>query len=422
MPRYPQAMLTRRQLLAALPAGLMMPRVLSAAPASQRRFLFVFVEGGWDVGMVFSPVFTSSAVDVEPGLTLTDIGGISFGDHNDRPAVRSFFDKHSDQCCVINGLEVRSIVHDKCDRLIMTGQTGAADDWGSLLAGNTTESLLLPYLHISGPMYTRNHTAAVVRLGSNNQLTDLLDGTALTHSDMPVTALSLPPDPAEAYLAQRAEALREAHTGQADQWLSRYGDAADRLSTLRAAVEGDTTLRLEAGTEFVDQVDLAIEALRVGACRCAMVQQNGIFNLGWDTHTLNSLQSLYFEELFGQLDQLIQTLTTTTGSSGTPLIDEVCVVVFSEMGRHPWINNQEGRDHWTYTSAMLIGAGVAGGQSIGGLDDSFIGHPIDLTTGEPTPHGTALQASHLGATLLALGDVDPALADSATAPIDAALA
>ena len=63
--------------------------------------------------------------------------------------------------------------------------------------------------------------------------------------------------------------------------------------------------------------------------------------------------------------------------------------------------------HWTFTSAMLVGAGVQGGQTVGALSDQSRGLPIDLETGSAMDGGVSLTASNLGATLLAMGDVDP---------------
>jgi hypothetical protein len=57
---------------------------------------------------------------------------------------------------------------------------------------------------------------------------------------------------------------------------------------------------------------------------------------------------------------------------------------------------------------MLFGAGVAGGQVVGALDEQGRGAAIDLASGAGAAGGTLLQAGNLGATLLALGDVDPA--------------
>jgi len=106
------------------------------------------------------------------------------------------------------------------------------------------------------------------------------------------------------------------------------------------------------------------------------------------------------------LSTIMEQLTQETNISGAPLIDDVVVVVISEMGRSPKFNTYGGRDHWTFTSAVLMGAGIRGNQSIGGLDSNALGRPISLRTGEFSDNGVMLLPQHLGATLLALGDVD----------------
>ena len=78
----------------------------------------------------------------------------------------------------------------------------------------------------------------------------------------------------------------------------------------------------------------------------------------------------------------------------------------------------DGRDHWTFTSAMVVGAGVKGGQVVGGFDDSGYGSAADFATGEALTEGSGISAANFGATLLALGDVDP----GETAPLTAVLA
>jgi uncharacterized protein (DUF1501 family) len=88
-------------------------------------------------------------------------------------------------------------------------------------------------------------------------------------------------------------------------------------------------------------------------------------------------------------------------------MESTTVVVFSEMGRHPNLNSRGGREHWTYTPAMLIGAGVAGGRSVGGYTDTLQGEPVDPKSGEIYAGGEALEPNHLGATLMAIADQDP---------------
>ena len=56
---------------------------------------------------------------------------------------------------------------------------------------------------------------------------------------------------------------------------------------------------------------------------------------------------------------------------------------------------------------MLIGSGVAGGQVIGGFYDYIMGQTVNLDTGAVGPDGEPIYHSHLGATMMALGDVDP---------------
>ena len=77
------------------------------------------------------------------------------------------------------------------------------------------------------------------------------------------------------------------------------------------------------------------------------------------------------------------------------------------MGRFPQLNSRAGKEHWTFTSAMMIGSGVRGGQSIGAFDQYCFGQNVDLISGEVHNSGEALVPGHLGATLLTLAGIDP---------------
>jgi len=59
------------------------------------------------------------------------------------------------------------------------------------------------------------------------------------------------------------------------------------------------------------------------------------------------------------------------------LLDETLVLVSSEFGRTPKINNDAGRDHWPKVfSTMLAGGGIKGGM-IYGASDSTAAEPED---------------------------------------------
>ena len=88
-------------------------------------------------------------------------------------------------------------------------------------------------------------------------------------------------------------------------------------------------------------------------------------------------------------------------------VEEVVVVAMSEFGRTPMINGGGGKDHWPYNSAMVVGAGVNGGRTIGASDDGLVGLPIDLKTGVQSDTGEMLGSENLGVALLKLGGLDP---------------
>ena len=352
-------MATRRQVLFGAAAGLLAPSVLGAS--NSRRFLFVFANGGWDPTVVFAPEFANPNVDMPEASVTATVGGLSFVDSGNRPSVRRLFEGHAANTAILNGLEVRSVAHERCRRLILTGtSSGAADDWPAILAHSAGEELLMPHVVASGPSFTSAFSSEVVRVGSGSQLPDLLDHPA--------------DDATEAWLLERARG-REGP-------LARAYEAA--LTDARATAK--LGLQFGEGDLLLNRVDTLLDAFARGSSRCAMVRHDGLWDQTFDSHAANFMQSEHFELLFSDLDGIADRI------AARGLQDEVCVVVFSEMGRHPQLNNEGGKHHWTATSAMLFGAGVQGGRVVGGFTDEMTGR---------------YRSADLGATLLALGDVDP---------------
>jgi hypothetical protein len=269
----------------------------------------------------------------------------------------------------------------------------------------------VPHLVMDGPAFTGKYTANVVRSGEVGQVVDLMDGSALTYSTQPVK-LARPGAEAleEAFVKERiAGWTGKAGRGAQSRLGGFYGDSLVNLDALIAASDSVDLDPEQSGCARDLAKDMACvwNAFEAGLSRCAMVRSRGWCSVGWDTHSNNSIQSTHFKELFDFLTAGLDDLQGRTSLSGGSLADEVTVVVFSEMGRHPQLTGT-GRGHWTYTSFMLVGSGVRGGQVIGQMDENFTGLPVDLTTGEVTDSGALLLPSHFGATLLALADIDPA--------------
>jgi len=357
---------------------------------------------------------------MEPEATTASESGIAFVDHPERPGVRWFFENWGDQTAVLNGFEVQSLTHERCQQLVLTGRgDSGADDWPSILGAHSKRSLVLPHVILDGYAFTHQHTGQVVRVGDKGQLADLLDGSALTKADQ---AVSLPTAAAEAleesFLRERlAQMNAAAGSGREAQFVSGYLDAAEQHQSLL-----DYSLDFEVPVEGCERdvsadCAKAFDLFELGTTRCAMVRYNGWCNEGWDTHQNLELQSINFQDLFGYLDMVMHDLSTRELSDGTALKDRVTIVVFSEMGRALQLNAWQGKDHWTTTSAMFIGSGIQGGQVVGAFGPYGVGEPIDLKTGETSSSGTMLLPGHIGATLMALGDVDPMQYIGNTPPI-----
>lgn len=407
-------MLSRRQLFGLGASGLFLPRrLLAAAPTNPRKFLFIYCYGGWDTSMVFSPMFDVTNATIEADAAVATSNGVTYVDSPQRPNVRAFFEAYGDRTCMINGIEVRSVTHERCQRILMTGSAESGkDDWAAITAGNGDDGLLLPHLVISGPAFSAAYSDRIVRVGDNGQLIELLDGRALDRSTVDVTAPSTAAAGlADQYLADRLARFRAgAGAGAPQTFADRYGAALSDIEALRA-MSATLDLDPDAGgcsRDIASDAATALDCFALGISRCAITRHDGWCAVGWDTHVSNNYQVLHHDELFGFLQTILADLDGRTGPSGGPLADDVTLVVLSEMGRHPTLNAGGGKDHWTFTSAMLIGSGVRGGQTIGTLDNNAQGRPVDLGSGAVSDSGELLLPAHLGATLLTLADIDPA--------------
>ena len=85
---------------------------------------------------------------------------------------------------------------------------------------------------------------------------------------------------------------------------------------------------------------------------------------GWDTHTANFVK---VPELCDVLDRALSSLVADLSARG--LLDETLIVLASEFGRTPTINQNVGRDHYPKAfSGVMIGGGVKGGYTYGKTD------------------------------------------------------
>ncbi|MCP5556320.1 MAG: DUF1501 domain-containing protein [Verrucomicrobiaceae bacterium] len=92
----------------------------------------------------------------------------------------------------------------------------------------------------------------------------------------------------------------------------------------------------------------------------------------WDTHVANFINT---PRLCDTLDVALSALVNDLERRG--LLDSTMILVTSEFGRTPKINQNQGRDHYPIFSSVLMGGGIQGGQKYGSTTEDGAGIATD---------------------------------------------
>ena len=135
--------------------------------------------------------------------------------------------------------------------------------------------------------------------------------------------------------------------------------------------------------------------------------------LQWDTHTFNlDLQRKMSEAFFPVLARFLDELAIRRNSRGT-LASQTLVVVASELGRSPRLNDRKGKDHLPEIPMLFWGPGVKTGDEVGpGARFGAVGRrmeslPINQTTGRESASGARPTLNDVGTTVLAAFRIEP---------------
>jgi uncharacterized protein (DUF1501 family) len=394
-------------------AGLSLAELLrlehaQAAPEARKdvNCIFIFIIGGmahqdlWDpkpeapaeMRGEFSPIATAV-----PGMQVTDL----------LPHVA----KVTDKLAILRSLTHSDPDHTAGYHVMMTGQhpgTGGNfnrnvvnnnvhPSFGSMVAklGKSTSSLP-PYISI--PNFLNSGGPAFLGASCAPFVIEA-DPAA---PEFAVRDIVLPEGVTNERSIRRQEALRRLQVveQQADR-ASRQGQALDvfqqkaySLMTSQAAKSAfdisreDERIREEYGMTSLGQCCLMARRLVEADCRFVSIE-----NGHWDTHRKNaaSLRDL----LVPALDRALAALLIDLDRRG--LLDSTLVVLTTEFGRTPRINQMAGRDHWPGAfSTVMAGAGIKAGQVVGATDKiaaSVIDRPIG--------------PADMAATILSILGIDP---------------
>ncbi len=118
---------------------------------------------------------------------------------------------------------------------------------------------------------------------------------------------------------------------------------------------------------------------------------------GFDTH---SNQERTLGPRLTNFDGIFATFLAQLKAEG--LLNDTLVVLYSDFGRTPKVNGNNGRDHWPVGGALLAGGGLLGGRAVGATDENLLALNVDENTGLASASGIQLSPIHLGGSILEL--------------------
>ncbi len=139
----------------------------------------------------------------------------------------------------------------------------------------------------------------------------------------------------------------------------------------------ETPSRRKAATALAAILRDALFVLSHQLAPAVFVQVPGNF----DTHYFNlQRQEEAMDAASAGLVYLLEEIKRMRTPDGIPLSDQLAIVISSELGRFPFLNEFEGKDHLPEFPAILIGPGLRAGQ-YGQTDAQMLGTAIGIQTG-----------------------------------------
>lgn len=334
--------------------------------------------GGWDPTSLCDPKGANSDTDPNPmnasylASEIETIGNISYAPlpyaslFNDTAmqlgltySMKTFFEKYYQRLCVINGIDVESNGHDTGSRAIWSGRLSEGHPtFAAFAAGAFGKEQPMAFMSFGGYAETAG-IAPRVRAAGNaiNVLGRLAYPTRVD-----------PNNEDSGFHHDNVQAILDTAQAGRDQALA----SKQGLPKIRAAINAMFTARsgsneLKRLQEYLPenleqglrgQAQLVIAAYRAGICISANLDIGG-----FDTH--GDHDASHIPQLLTLLDG-VDFFMEEAERQG--VADKVLVSMGSDFGRTPYYNNGMGKDHWSITSMMFMGAGIPGNRVIGATD------------------------------------------------------
>lgn len=352
-------------------------------------FVLVNAGGGWDPTSLCDPKGAVNAEDTDPmnHYLRDDIGtagNIRYAPMADNQA---FFDKHYSRLMVVNGVDTATNGHDSGSRHTWSGRLAEGfPSLGALMAASLAPVKPLSFISNGGYDLTMG-LVAPTRTGNTSSLSRIAFPGRIDPGNAD-SALYTEQTQSRLQMAARARLERK----MAKQRLPRLSHA---LNSLFIARSGENEIRrlTEFMPEDLDnsnnrlrrQAQVALAAYKAGVCAAANLSVGG-----FDTHGDHDNRQGGALTTFTQGVDFLWDEAERMG-----VADKMVVVMGSDFGRTPGYNGQNGKDHWSITSMMLMGRGIPGNTVIGTTDDGHRPNTVNPQTLAPDENGIRITPGHV---------------------------
>jgi hypothetical protein len=384
------------------PSGLLLGQTASYPP--QRRLVWISMTGGWDIlETTDAKPASTSDIDVtyDWGLANT-LAGSESSERIGRWLPK--LAKRGSELVVVRGLSMGTNSHTAGQVYMDTGVLSNSGDVNaaSIPAIVASESqATIPIVQLNGgaePLTDRGlfNPVSVVRAQNLDLYRSMYPAT---RKELDQKLLMLD------YLRNSATRMK-AVTGTND----RLTDLESAEAKVRVQFESDVGSKLELTgadlTAFNDGAPANLdESARDAFALTLKLLKNDLVtcvNLGFNGFDTHANQERRLEPVVTSFDHLIAVLIDELKAADA--LDNTLIVIYSDFGRTPKVNQTDGRDHWPVGGAMMIGGGIAGARFVGGTNDSLQSEFVDATSGLVTSanSGIQLNPTHLAGSVLEL--------------------
>ena len=348
----------------------------SAAPPYPGPFLVtVHAGGGWDPTNLCDPKGKKDAKEDKPinNFLLSDVQKVGPFSVAPTPGAVDFFKLHKDRLIVFNGVDTSTNGHDSGTRHVWSGNlVEGYPSLAALFAATVASKQPLAFLSSGGYDHTNGHIAPtrVGNVSALNRLTkpnvkDLNNPDRRFHDDwvwkrlLEVRAKRMKRQVEEVSLPASVvamELLRDARLG---------------VGVLNKLIEKMPKTLDKSSNPLKRQAEISAATFAAGLGASASLTLGG-----FDTHANHD--ATHKPRLTMLLDGVTY-LYNQLKAQG--IADKTLIVVSSDFGRTPGYNAGKGKDHWSITSAMVLGPtegsfAIKGGRVVGTTTPAH--HPIEL--------------------------------------------